>query len=351
MPAVKQFINGFWFISQLFIISSCVACSDTNEKSGGDYVERKELITLLDELEKEFKFDRQEIETLFADVKREDSILKAISRPAESKPWKEYRPIFITSKRINRGVDFWEEHRETLEKAEASYGVPAEIIVAIIGVETFYGGNKGSFRVIDALATLGFDYPKRSKFFSNELKHFVVLSREAGLDPAKAKGSYAGAIGYPQFIPTSYRRYAVDFDQDGITDLIDNPVDAIGSVASYFKAHGWQTGKPVIFPALVNNKIFDESVTTLGLKPSLTLAELSKKGISVDTSNQNIPLAPELKATALSLEGSKGDEYWLGLDNFYVITRYNHSALYALAVFQLSEAIKSEMEKKRVAQK
>lgn len=351
MPVVKQLINGFWFISQLFIISSCIACSDANEKSAGDYVERKELITLLDELEKEFQFDRQEIETLFADVKRKDSILKAISRPAEGKPWKEYRPIFITSKRINRGVDFWDEHRETLEKAEASYGVPAEIIVAIIGVETFYGGNKGSYRVIDALATLGFDYPKRSKFFSNELKNFVVLSREAGLDPAKAKGSYAGAMGYPQFIPTSYRHYAVDFDQDGITDLINNPVDAIGSVASYFKAHGWQTDGPVVFPATVDNSKFDKSVTGLGLKPSLTLAELSKKGMSVDMSNLSTQLAPELKATALSFEGSKGDEHWLGLKNFYVITRYNHSALYAMAVFQLSEAIKSKMEKKRVAQK
>lgn len=346
MSAVKPFIHGLC----LMTILSCLASQSVTAKPVGDYVDRKELIAMLDELETEFQFDRDTITALFSDVKRKDSILKAISRPAEGKPWKEYRPIFITSKRINLGIDFWEEHRETLEKAEAEYGVPAEIIVAIIGVETFYGRNKGSFRVIDALATLGFDYPKRSKFFSNELKHFIVLSREAGIDPAKAKGSYAGAMGYPQFIPTSYRRYAVDFDQDGITDLIENPVDAIGSVASYFKAHGWQTNGPVVFPAIIDNTKFDKKVTKLGLKPKLTLAELQAKGIALDTSSETTQLAPDLKATALALEGKKGDEHWLGLKNFYVITRYNHSALYAMAVFQLSEAIKTKMDAKRVAQ-
>ena len=344
---VKKLVSTFWLISCFFIISSSLQPAAAQAKAEGDYLERKELIALLDELEKEFQFNRNEIETLFSDVKRKDSIIKAMNRPAEGKPWKEYRPIFITSKRIKKGVAFWEKNLETLKRAEATFGVPAEIIVAIIGVETFYGHNKGSYRVIDALATLGFDYPKRSKFFSNELKNFVVLSREAGLDPAKVKGSYAGAMGYPQFIPTSYRHYAVDFDDDGITDLIDNPVDAIGSVGSYFKAHGWQTDGPVVFPATVNKDIYDDSVTTLGLKPSFTLTELSKKGLSFKDSNLNIDL--EQKATALKYQGKKGEEFWLGLKNFYVITRYNHSALYAMAVFQLSEAIKEKMSGQQVA--
>jgi len=348
MPAVRKLFGKFLLMSCFVIISSSFLPAPVQAKADGDYLDRKELITLLDELEKEFQFNRQEIETLFSDVKRKDSIIKAMNRPAEGKPWKEYRPIFITSKRIKKGVEFWEKNLETLERAEKSYGVPAEIIVAIIGVETFYGRNKGSYRVIDALSTLGFDYPKRSRFFSNELKNFVVLSREAGLNPAKVKGSYAGAMGYPQFIPTSYRNFAVDFDGDGITDLIDNPVDAIGSVGSYFKAHGWQTDSPIVFPAIINKDKYDSTVTTLGLKPSLTLTELSEKGLNLKGASQDIDL--EQKATALKYQGKNGEEHWLGLKNFYVITRYNHSALYAMAVFQLSKAIKEKMPSPQVAQ-
>lgn len=349
MVAVIKLFKEIKFITLLIIIASVLFSPITNAKSSGDYIEREELSALIDELVTNFNFDRNEIEKLFSDVKRKDSILKAISRPAEGKPWKEYRPIFITSKRIKRGVDFWQEHNNTLVKAEKIFGVPPEIIVAIIGVETFYGHNKGSFRVIDALTTLGFDYPKRSKFFSKELKEFIILSREAGLDPAKARGSYAGAMGYPQFIPSSYRNYAVDFDEDGITDLIENPVDAIGSVASYFKAHGWITGNPIAFPATIDKSKFDTRVSNKGLKPEFTLEELSEKGISLETTELANQLDKTQKATAMTLEGKKGDEHWLGLKNFYVITRYNHSALYAMAVFQLSEAIKEKMDKQGFA--
>lgn len=286
------------------------------------------------EVAKEHNFDEAEVTQWFAGATKKQSILDAISRPAEKRlTWAQYRKIFVTSSRIKKGVSFWEKNKETLAKVEQEFGVPAEIIVAIIGVETRYGQNKGSYRVIDALSTLAFDYPPRSKFFRKELKEFLLLSREQKQNPLELVGSYAGAMGYGQFIPSSYRAYAIDYDKDGFADIWNNTDDAIGSVANYFKRHGWKPNQDVAVRSKVaKNK--DESLINKSLKPSLTLDALGKKGFTPVKSVNN-----KGNVTAMRLKGEWGDEFWLGLHNFYVITRYNHSRLYAMAVWQLSQEI------------
>ena len=279
-------------------------------------------------------FDEGEIRTILRSAERQESILKAISRPAEKRlNWGEYRNIFLKDKRINQGVEFWEKHKETLQRAEAKYGVPAEIIVAIIGVETRYGRNMGSYRVIDSLATLGFDYPPRGKFFKSQLKEYFYLLRDENVDPFSLKGSYAGAMGFGQFIPSSFRSFAVDFDGDGKKDIWNNPVDAIGSVANYFNAHGWKAGEPVR-SNVVMRKVADETWINAALKPKVTLSEWSQRGIKTRQG-----LNVDDKATLLRLEAKGEFQHWFGLHNFYVITRYNHSRLYAMAVYELSQAV------------
>ncbi len=297
---------------------------------------------VIDELVAEEGFDRENLQALFAQTEKKDSILQAMSRPAEkTKPWYGYREIFVTDKREQQGVDFYREHRDTLRRAEEETGVPAEIIVSIIGVETYYGRITGSYRVMDALSTLAFDYPRRSEFFTKELKHFLILTREQGKDPLSLKGSYAGAMGYGQFMPSSYRSYAIDFDGDEKTDIWNNPVDAIGSVANYFKAHGWRPGEQVIAAAAVSGEVDDEWFvrSRADLKPRYTIAEFAAAGISSDDD-----LDPEADAVAMDFELEDGMEYWLGLHNFYVITRYNHSAMYAMSVYQLSQRIAAAAE-------
>ena len=297
---------------------------------------------LVDELVVEEDFDRDELMLVFAEAERKDSILQAIARPAEkTKPWYEYREIFLNRKREEQGVEFFAEYRETLARAEREYGVPANIIVAIIGVETYYGRVAGSYRVIDALSTLAFDYPERSPFFTSELKHYLILARDQGLDPTKLKGSYAGAMGYGQFMPSSYREYAVDFDGDEIIDIWNNPVDAIGSVASYFKRHGWRSGETVVVAADASadtpDDIFVQS--RKDLKPEHTIAEFAAEGVVAREK-----LDPDALATAMKFELEEGYEYWLGLHNFYVITRYNHSAMYAMSVYQLSQRLAARVQ-------
>lgn len=294
---------------------------------------------LIDELVAEEGFDREALQAVFEEAQRQESILEAIARPAEkTKPWHEYRQIFVTDKRENQGVAFFAEHRETLERAEQETGVPAEIIVAIIGVETYYGRITGGYRVIDALSTLAFDYPKRSPFFTKELRNYLMLTREQGFDPTELKGSYAGAMGYGQFMPSSYRAYAVDFDGDGVTDIWGNPVDAIGSVANYFKAHGWQAGEPVVAPAIREGEVPEDWFNN-GLKPERAVGEFSTAGLSPV---RDFPA--DALATAMKFELEDGHEYWMGLHNFYVITRYNHSAMYAMCVYQLSQRLAERVE-------
>lgn len=285
------------------------------------------------EMTQDYGFASEQLVDVLAQAERKQAILDAISRPAERvKPWKEYRPIFITESRVAQGVDFWRENQAALERAEQEYGVPAEVIVSIIGVETFYGRNTGSYRVIDALSTLGFDYPPRQPFFRQQLKEFLLLAREEQVDPLVLTGSYAGAMGLPQFMPSSFRAYAVDFDEDGHIDIWKNPVDAIGSAANYFKQHGWTADAPVVARATVKGERHVEGLTE-GLEPVKNAAELRDLGWSWQTET---PVADDTAVTAFRLDGADGDEFWVGLPNFYVITRYNRSVMYAMAVHQLA---------------
>ena len=302
--------------------------------AAGEYQNSPQVAEFIGEMTRDYGFAGEKLTELFNGVERKQAILDAISRPAERvKPWKDYRPIFVTDGRIKNGVAFWNQHAEALARAEKEYGVPAQIIVAIIGVETSYGGNTGSYRVIDALSTLAFDYPPRAPFFRKELREFLMLSREEQVDPASLKGSYAGAMGLPQFMPSSFRAYAVDFDGDGHINIWSDPTDAIGSVASYFKRHNWQPGQPVASRATVSGEQAEQGLST-GLDPEKNVAELRALGW-----NAAEPLNDDLPVTAVRLEGAEGAEYWMGLPNFYVITRYNRSVMYAMAVNQLSELL------------
>ncbi len=279
------------------------------------------------------QFNKAELKQLFKSVDIKEKIIKIMTRPAEGLPWYKYRKIFMVDKRINGGVKFWQEHKETLSAVEEKYGVPAEIIVAIIGVETYYGGNTGHHRVIDALSTLAFTYPKRSKFFTSELENFLLLCREEKMNPLDPTGSYAGAMGIPQFMPSSYRAYAADFEDDKKRDIWNNPADAIASVANYFVTHHWHKDEPVTFPVKAQGETYKKALTK-GLKPDVTWATLQTMGLKAKQSikpNENIKL--------LAYEQPTGSDLWLGLHNFYVITRYNHSPLYGMAVYQLSQAI------------
>lgn len=300
----------------------------------GDYEGSPQVAEFVGEMTRDYGFAGEQLMGVFREVQRKQSILDAISRPAERvKPWSEYRPIFISDARVARGVDFWRQHEATLARAEAEYGVPAQVIVSIIGVETFFGRNTGNYRVIDALSTLGFDYPPRAEFFRKELREFLLLSREEQVDPLTLKGSYAGAMGLPQFMPSSFRAYAVDFDGDGHINIWSDPDDAIGSVASYFKRHGWVAGEPVVSRASVRGEHVDEGLTQ-GIEPVKTVAELRALGWS-----SHDALRDDLQVTAFRLEGTDGPEYWMGLKNFYAITRYNRSVMYAMAVHQLSDLL------------
>jgi len=292
----------------------------------------------INEMVKDHDFKKNELNTLFSQVKVKQKILDAISRPAEkSKPWHEYRKIFLTQKRIENGVKFWQENSDIIDYAEKVYGIAPQIMVAIIGVETYYGRLQGSYRVMDALSTLAFKYPKRSKFFRGELKHFLIMSQEQNFDPLTKTGSYAGAMGMGQFIPSSFQSYAIDFDGDGEKNIWTNNSDAIGSVANYFKRHGWKKDQPVTDQLKLNkeNTISLDDACKRSCKPKLTVADFKDKGLQGKTSVNN-----QSSAILLILKQKNSKEYWLGYNNFYVISRYNHSTLYSMAVYQLSQEIK-----------
>ncbi|WP_339490149.1 lytic murein transglycosylase B [Pseudomonas sp. EL_65y_Pfl2_R95] len=328
-----QILRG-WAVRQAHWLGLASALGWVQQANAGDYSQSPEVASFITEMTRDYGFADEQLVSLFGEVERKQSIIDAISRPAERvKAWKDYRPIFITDSRIARGVDFWRQHEAALARAEKEYGVPAQYIVAIIGVETFYGGNTGNYRVLDALSTLAFDYPPRAPFFRKELREFLMLSREEQVDPITLKGSYAGAMGLPQFMPSSFRAYAVDFDGDGHINIWSNPDDAIGSVASYFKRHGWLPGEPVVSRASVSGDKVDQGLTE-GIDPVKNINQLNELGWSTEDK-----LDGEMPVTAFRLEGVDGDEYWLGLPNFYVITRYNRSSMYAMAVTQLAQLI------------
>lgn len=319
-----------------------------------NYATRPEAQTLIRELADE-GLDVSRVRKVLSEAERQPAILEAIARPAERVlTWGDYRRIFIRDTRIEQGLEFWREHRALLERAQENYGVPAEIIVAIIGVETSYGRNMGNWRVVDALATLGFDYPPRADFFRRELGHLFRLEQEAGIDAATVRGSYAGAMGMPQFISSSYRAYAVDFDGDGKIDLINSVPDVVGSVANYFKAHRWRTGEPVATRAQVASDADTRLFGTEYRLRDLTLNKAAEAGITPQPCSDSNPFCLEdpdgdMRVAALGLEGHPGDEHWLTGHNFYVITRYNHSHLYAMAVLQLSQLLREGMDEAQSA--
>jgi membrane-bound lytic murein transglycosylase B len=279
-----------------------------------------------------------EIEAILNSATYKEDIIAKISKPAEgTMTWERYRKIFITDARIDAGVTFWEEHKATLAQVSAESGVPEHVILGIIGVETYFGKLKGSYKVLDALYTLGFGYPARSKFFKSELEAYLILAKEEKLDIDSVKGSYAGAMGYSQFMPSSYRAYAKSFEEDGTRDLINSPEDAIASVANYLKVHKWQKGEPIASKATMTRKI--TGLRKQELRPKNKVIDYTKIGFKPAEK-----LDPNLAATMIILENETGEEHWFGMDNFYVITRYNHSPLYAMAVFQLGEAIRIKIK-------
>lgn len=333
----KLFMNkAYYLVGSIWLIFFSALCQ-------ADYSTHPEFIQFAQEMEQRNHFQHEELIRWFSQAEKQETIIAAISKPAEqSKTWGEYRKIFLTSQRTEQGISFWKAHQATLEKASQTYQVPESIIVAIIGVETSYGRNTGKYRVIDALSTLAFDYPPRAPFFRKELAEFLLLARENNLDPMKITGSYAGAMGYSQFIPSSYRNYAVDMDGDKIIDL-HNPDDAIGSVAHYFQKNGWKKDDLVALPAKVTQENNFIAPTYTAEKPTLSLNELERQGIKLTEAN-SIDLSTP--ATSLVLQNTPDKEYWLGFKNFYVITRYNRSPLYAMAVYQLSQQLEANRVEK-----
>ncbi|RIX45546.1 MAG: lytic murein transglycosylase B [Rhodocyclales bacterium GT-UBC] len=293
------------------------------------------VINFVHDLETRHGFNSEALQAQFSQIHPNNKVLQLIKPPASptQRSWERYRPRFLNDRRIDGGVRFWQDNQVALARARALYGVPEEIIVAIIGVETEYGRNTGGFRVLEALATLAFNYPPRAEFFRTELEQFLLLSRENQLDPLTVKGSFAGAIGIPQFMPGSQRRYAVDFDGDQRVDLSGSIDDAIGSVAHFLEQHGWQAGQPIATPVSTNGEP-EKALLEAGIRPSLKVAELNEKGLNSNASPQATVALIDL------VSPGRATEYWLGYENFYVITRYNRSSFYAMSVFQLSEEIR-----------
>ncbi len=288
-----------------------------------------------EEVAAEHGLELEQVRSALHKARYQQSIIDAMTRPAEAKPWKDYRPIFLNPDRITQGRAFLAEHAETLARIERETGVPAQIVVAILGVETSYGKITGKHRVLDALYTLGFHYPPRQTFFRAELKHLFGLAKEQGLEVDQVTGSYAGAMGWGQFIPSSYRAYARDGNGDGRIDLWNSIEDVFASVANYFAAHGWVAGDPVAVPATLGDGLDPYKPDTM--EANFSLADLSERGYLPQAD-----FSSELPATVLNLEGRFGPEYWITFKNFYVISRYNRSPLYSLAVFQLSEMLAND---------
>ena len=320
------------------LLLAAMLCGAVSAYAAAPYAQRQEVRHFIAEMADKHGFVKDELRTLFARVRFQPAIVKAITPPrqARARSWQAYRALFLTPQRIEAGIEFGERHREALARAALQYGVPEEIIVAIIGVETVYGRNMGNYRIVDALTTLAFDYPPRAEFFRGELEHFLLYARDAGIDVLALKGSYAGAIGIPQFMPGSYRRYAVDHDGDGRQDLSGSFADAIGSVANFLMAHGWQSGQPVALAARVEGQDYRKLVDA-GIKPTYRYGDLAAFGVTAEVeADASTPCA----LIELETPGA-ASVYLVGLDNFYVLTRYNRSSHYAGAVLELARAVKS----------
>ncbi len=329
-------MRAFTGFKHLFLAAAVLAAS--GETAGAIDIRRPEVKEFIAHVAETSAFSKHQLRKILKAAQSQPSIIEAMDRPAEkSKPWSEYRPIFLTERRIREGTDFWLAHRQALDQASIRSGVAPEYLAAILGVETYYGRLTGSYRVLDALATLAFDYPARAKFFRDELEQFLLLTRDSGLDPLSVKGSYAGAMGAPQFMPSNYRRYAVDAEADGHINLWTDWPDVCESVGNYLKEHGWNAGEPVLSEASVApDKTSDLDGRTLAL--SETVGSLRTKGVNFDST-----LAENAPALLIAVDDTDGTHWRVGYNNFFVITRYNHSALYAMAVFELAAAVKQRV--------
>ena len=332
----------------LIFSSFSVSADDAKNELREPYVQRESMQTFIEELVENRGFDRAWLESILLEAEYKQNIIDLMNRTAEGTwTWTRYRSNFLDEERISSGVKFWRENADAIRKASAIYGVPEEIIVSIIGVETRYGAVMGRTRILDALVTLGFDYPRREKFFKKELTQFLLMLREEGLDPFGIRGSYAGAMGFGQFMPSSYRAYAVDFDGDGVRDLLNNKTDAIGSVAAYISRHGWDEGGLVAVPVAVDdvdlaelklNKRRPHTVVSSYLDSGVSIKEFAEES-AADPATQSVDKTLKSTLISLDIDAEEQKEYWLGFNNFYVITRYNTSRMYAMAVYQLSQAI------------
>jgi membrane-bound lytic murein transglycosylase B len=330
MSVIGRVAVLFAVLGAMFSVSA--ASRDTNKASL-----RPEIEAFMQAFSDKHGVPAAELRLILRHARVQQSILRAMSAQSTARPWHRYRPIYVNPERIAGGVRFLDRHADLLARAEREYGVPAELIVATIGVETIYGGFTGTHRVLDALTTLAFDFPRRAEFFRGELEQFLLLARDGVVDPLRMKGSYAGAMGIPQFMPSSFQRYAVDFDGDGRRTLWDGMADSIGSVANYYRTFGWQTGEPVVLGANVEGTGYLE-LAEKGIEPTITAAEFKSAGVTAqeDLGGRG--------AAMLVLEDDAGPLHLLGLKNFYVITRYNRSTNYALSVHRLAQEIRAARE-------
>ncbi|NMG04206.1 lytic murein transglycosylase B [Azoarcus taiwanensis] len=312
------------------------------------FVSHPEALSFVQEMEERHGFDRSELLDALHRASHNERVIRLIQPPSQpsARSWRNYRQRFMGEPRISSGVSFWVRYEDSLREASRIYGVPPEIIVSILGVETHYGSYTGSFEAVSALATLAFDYPRRAELFRRELENLFLLAREQGRDPFSYRGSFAGALGYPQFLPSSIRNYAVDFNGDGRIDFDSDPIDAIGSIANFLAAHGWQEGEPIAQRIRIPADIDPRPLIEAGIEPSLEYFSLISSGISAYDGSQ---LHPSL-ATVFDLP-TPGEiaQYWVGYRNFYVITRYNRSSFYAMSVFELAEEIRARFERRRQA--
>ena len=325
-PPLLRTACGIWL---LIAVSAGAALAGEDERSqfAREVAERHDI-------------DKALIREALDAAEHDPRVLERIASPAEALTWAEYRPIFLTESRVEAAVEYADRNATILEAVEDRYGVPAEVLLAILGVESYYGTRAGDHRVLDALTTLGFSDHPRAGFFRNELESFLVIAAENNWNPADLKGSYAGAFGKPQFIPSSYRAYAVDFSGDGRRDLVNSPEDALASAAHYLAEHGWQEGGPIALRVSGSGDAWQELLANTGrpVAPRDSVGKLREHGIELPS-----PLSDEQPATLIQLDGAAGNELWATFENFYALTRYNHSALYAMAVHQLAAEIAEEL--------
>ena len=299
-------------------------------------VEREDVQVFINDVASKHGYDKKALEQLFRQVNVREAVVNSIKNPAEAKPWHFYKSFFVDNKKRQReGIAFWQANQEILNQAEKKFGVPANIIVAILGIETFYGQSQGKYRVIDSLSTLAFEYPKRAPFFRKELEHYLLMADENKLDPLAIYGSYAGAMGYAQFMPSSYRNFAVSYSGSNEADLMNSPQDAIFSIANYLSVNGWKTGAPIAHKTTVKGKKYEQVLPKpRHYQPTYTQTQLANYNIRPIKQIPNTE-----KAVILALDGKHNKEYWLGFQNFYAITRYNPSENYAMAVFLLGDKL------------